>query len=201
MAANYANRLQAVYPAGPYKLLGWSLGGVVAHELAVELQRRGCEVQRLVLIDDAISANRVIATNQSSDESQVLDHMLRINRIDIPEQSGPLTRQQAVALIHEQLEAAEFALPPKELLEFAVQSVAANQLYLQEHVPEVFDGDMVIFAAARDGNMDDSSQLQSWRAYVSGDITTHLVDCTHHEMLTTGSLNIYGGQLKLALEA
>ena len=60
-----------------------------------------------------------------------------------------------MALIHEQLEAAEFALPPKELLEFAVQSVAANQLYLQEHVPEVFDGDMVIFAAARDGNKDD----------------------------------------------
>ena len=38
MAASYADRLQAIYPAGRYKLLGWSLGGVVAHALAVELQ-------------------------------------------------------------------------------------------------------------------------------------------------------------------
>ena len=51
MAKNYADRLQAVYPAGPYKLLGWSFGGVVAHELAIELRRRGCVVQRLVLLD------------------------------------------------------------------------------------------------------------------------------------------------------
>ena len=65
MAASYADRLQAVYPAGPYKLLGWSLGGVVAHELAIELQRRGCEVESLVLLDDAFSANRVIATKSS----------------------------------------------------------------------------------------------------------------------------------------
>ena len=37
--------------------------------------------------------------------------------------------------------------------------------------------------------------------YVAGDITAHSVDCTHHEMLTTGSLSMYGEQLKLALEA
>ena len=61
MAASYADRLQAFYPAGPYKLLGWSFGGVVAHELAIELRRRGYVVQRLVLLDDAFSANKVIA--------------------------------------------------------------------------------------------------------------------------------------------
>ena len=70
MAASYADRLQAVYPAGRYKLLGWSLGGVVAHELAIELQRRGCVVESLVLLDDAFSTNRVIARNQASDESR-----------------------------------------------------------------------------------------------------------------------------------
>lgn len=31
--------------------LGWSFGGVVAHELAVELQRRGCLIARLILFD------------------------------------------------------------------------------------------------------------------------------------------------------
>ena len=226
MAASYADRLQAIYPAGPYKLLGWSFGGVVAHELAIELRRRGCVVQRLVLLDAAFiankgiarfNANKVIARNQALAESQILEHIFRINRIDIPEQSEPLTYQQAEELIHRQREAVEFALPPRQLLEFMVQSVNANQSYLLEHEPDVFDGDMVVFSAARSGNENGSGSklgslwrgprgrmasrsLQSWRPYVAGDITGHSVDCTHHEMLTIRSLSIYGEQLKLSLE-
>ena len=111
MAANYADRIQARYPDGPYKILGWSFGGVVAHELAVELQRRGCVVQSLVLLDPAfsahkfiakLSANRAVAKNHGLDESQVLEHILRTNRIDIPEQSGPLTYRQAEELARQQ---------------------------------------------------------------------------------------------------
>jgi len=201
MAASYADRLQAVYPAGPYKLLGWSFGGVVAHELAMELRRRGCVVQRLVLLDATFTTNGGIARNQALDESQILEHILRTNRIDIPVLSGPLTYRRAEGLIHQQRESVEFALPPRQLLEVMVQSVTANQLYLLEHVPEVFDGDMVIFSAARSGNGNDSSHLQSWRHYIAGDITAYSVDCTHYEMLTTGSLSMYGEQLKLSLEA
>ena len=67
MARNYADRLQAVYPVGPYKLLGWSFGGPVAHELAIELRRRGCVVQRLILVDPVLSANGTVR-NQAFDE-------------------------------------------------------------------------------------------------------------------------------------
>ena len=51
MAKNYADRIQGVDPTGPYNLLGWSFGGVVAHELAIELQRRGCVIACLILLD------------------------------------------------------------------------------------------------------------------------------------------------------
>jgi thioesterase domain-containing protein/acyl carrier protein len=219
MATSYADRLQAVYPDGPYKLLGWSFGGVVAHELAIELRRRGCVVQHLVLLDAAFSANRLIARNQALAEGQVLEHILRTNRIDIPVQLAPLTYRQAEELI-QQREAVEFALPlpPKQLLQFMVQSVNANRLHLREHVPDVFDGDMVIFSAARNGNENNGSprlmsrwlglrtrmaarsRLRSWRPYVAGDITEYSVDCTHYEMLSIGSLIAYGKRLKLLLE-
>ncbi|MGE5696246.1 MAG: thioesterase domain-containing protein, partial [Candidatus Sericytochromatia bacterium] len=218
VAASYADRLQAVYPGGPYKLLGWSFGGVVAHELAIELRRRGCEVQRLVLLDPAFSANRVIAKNRALGESQVLKHVLRINGIDIPKWWRFLTYRRAEELIRQRDEV-DFALPPKQLLEFMVQSVTANQLYRRRHVPGLFDGDMVIFSAARRGNENGSGtrlsprwrqlrarmatrfHLQGWRPYVAGDITAYSVDCTHYEMLTAESLSMYGEQLKLLLEA
>jgi thioesterase domain-containing protein/acyl carrier protein len=199
MARIYADRLQAVYPTGPYSILGWSFGGVVAHELAIELQRRGCAVQRLVLLDAILARNGDAARNQIIDESQILEHIVRTNEIDISVQSEPLTYQQAEELIH-QREAPEFPLPPEQLLEAVVQSVNVNQLHLLEHVPDVFDGDMVIFSAERTKGGGDSSLLPSWRPYVAGDITEHLVDCAHHEMLNAESLNVYGKQLKLLLD-
>jgi thioesterase domain-containing protein len=217
MAASYADRLQAIYPAGPYKLLGWSLGGVVAQEVAVELQRRGCVVERLVLLDPAFIASLLTARNHVLDESQILEHILRTNRMSIPAKSGPLTYQRAEDLLHQRT-GVEFPLPPKQLLDFMVHSVNANQVLLRGHVPDVFDGDMVMFSAARSGNpIEDGaglktrlqglrarvaarSKLRKWRPYVSGDVSAHAVDCTHHDMLNTASLRTYGEQLKRSLE-
>jgi len=203
MAASYADRLQAIYPAGPYNLLGWSFGGPVAHELAIELRRRGCEVQRLILLDPGHSGDGAVsdqALDASQIESQLLDQVLRFNRIDIPDQSGPLTYPQAEELIRQQREEVDLVLPPRQLFDFMVRSGHANQFHRMEHVPDVFDGDVIIFSA-QSGNGNDSSHLQNWRPYVAGDITIHPVDCGHHGMMTTESLNKYGEQLKLALEA
>ncbi|MBJ7481929.1 thioesterase domain-containing protein, partial [Rhodococcus sp. (in: high G+C Gram-positive bacteria)] len=218
MAARYADRLQAAYPAGPYKILGWSFGGVVAHELAVELRRRGCDVQRLVLLDPAFSASLLVPRNRVLDESQILEHLLRTNRIRIPRLSGPLTYQRAEELIRDR-SGVEFPLPPKQLVDIMVHGVNANQRHLRGYVPDVFDGDMVIFSAARSAltNTADSGllarlgrwrtraatrlKLRRWRRHVAGDITAHSVDCTHHDMLNPASLRLYGDQLKHSLDA
>ncbi|OBI52056.1 hypothetical protein A5707_12745 [Mycobacterium kyorinense] len=199
MAASYADRLQAVYSTGPYKLLGWSFGGVVAHELAVKLRRRGCVVQRLILLDPSVTDHHT-AKIKAADENQVLEQILRTNGIDVPAHTSPLTYQQAEQAIQQQGEAAKVALPSKQLLEFMLKSVNANQLYLLEHVPDVFDGDMVIFSAGRTTNGHGVSALENWRPYVTGDITEHTVDCGHHDMLSAESLGRYGEQLKRLLE-
>ncbi|MEU4353676.1 amino acid adenylation domain-containing protein [Streptomyces virginiae] len=47
----YLAELTRMQPHGPYRLLGWSLGGVVAHALACRLQERGEEVSLLALLD------------------------------------------------------------------------------------------------------------------------------------------------------
>jgi thioesterase domain-containing protein len=50
-AKDYINQLQKIVPEGPYYLAGFSFGGIVAFEMAVELQKRGFEVPVLILID------------------------------------------------------------------------------------------------------------------------------------------------------
>ncbi len=201
MAKNYADRLQALYPAGPYRILGWSFGGVVAHELAIELRRRGHVVQRLIMLDPVHTANGSPAEETSEKhqiESHILERFLQMSGISIPEQLEPLTYEQAEDLVHQHREAVELVLPPRELFEHMVQSAHANQFYLSEHVPDVFDGDVVIFSAAQSEN--GSSHVHKWRPYVAGDITAYSVDCTHNDMMSSGCLSTYGEQLKVTLE-
>ena len=92
MAKNYADRIQGVQPTGPYNILGWSFGGVVAHELAIELQRRGCVVPRLILLDAQPSIDDSVTDFKgASVELDTLEEALRFYGIDIPERDGPLT--------------------------------------------------------------------------------------------------------------
>jgi thioesterase domain-containing protein len=51
MAAEYLNMLLTVCPSGPYYLIGYSFGGVIAFEMAVQLQKAGHKVPFLVIID------------------------------------------------------------------------------------------------------------------------------------------------------
>nr|WP_237307957.1 thioesterase domain-containing protein [Streptomyces alboflavus] len=51
LAAHYASRVREVQPHGPYRLLGWSTGGIIAHAVAAHLQAAGEEVQLLAILD------------------------------------------------------------------------------------------------------------------------------------------------------
>ncbi len=51
MASRYIHALQTVQPTGPYFIGGWSMGGVIAFEMAQQLVGKGQEVASLVLVD------------------------------------------------------------------------------------------------------------------------------------------------------
>ncbi|WP_440127536.1 amino acid adenylation domain-containing protein [Rhodococcus sp. SJ-3] len=50
-AARYIDAIRKVQPDGPYHLLGWSVGGTIAHEIAVQLRESGDQVGVLALLD------------------------------------------------------------------------------------------------------------------------------------------------------
>ncbi|MBR6219733.1 MAG: AMP-binding protein [Clostridia bacterium] len=51
IAANYIEILKRYQPNGPYLLGGWCYGGVVAHEMACQLEEVGEQVRHLFLLD------------------------------------------------------------------------------------------------------------------------------------------------------
>ncbi|MEU2773643.1 amino acid adenylation domain-containing protein [Streptomyces sp. NPDC007162] len=48
---DYLGEIRAVRPHGPYRLLGWSFGGLVAHSLAARLQAEGERVELVAMLD------------------------------------------------------------------------------------------------------------------------------------------------------
>jgi pimeloyl-ACP methyl ester carboxylesterase len=51
IAAHYIGEIKTVQPHGPYRLLGSSFGGLVAFEMALQLQKRGQAVEYLTMVD------------------------------------------------------------------------------------------------------------------------------------------------------
>ncbi|ARG58814.1 hypothetical protein B1T43_26810 [Mycobacterium kansasii] len=198
MAQHYADTVQSLYPGGPYHLLGWSFGGIVVHELAVELRRRGCVVGRLIVLDATPRAEEADdAATAAAREGEILKYVLRANGIELPaDDPGPFTYQQAEELI-QQRQDANFGLPSAQLLQILITNSIANERYRSEHAPAVFDGDLILFAATRSGN--GSTLLEDWRPYVRGHIVEYPVDATHNEMLNAESLRLFGAQLNAAL--
>ncbi len=74
LVSDYTQRIRAVQPAGPYRLAGWSMGGVVAFEIAWQLEQAGADVGLLVLLDapftvpaDTVVADTVVADTGPAD--------------------------------------------------------------------------------------------------------------------------------------
>ncbi len=51
MTEAYLAAIRAVQPVGPYRLLGWSIGGMIAHEMACRLEGLGQTVSHLCILD------------------------------------------------------------------------------------------------------------------------------------------------------
>ncbi|MEU9702885.1 amino acid adenylation domain-containing protein [Streptomyces sp. NPDC047981] len=77
--ARYADLVEELSPTGPCPLLGYSLGGNLAFEVAKELERRGREVSHVVILDSyRITEAYGIATEHvEAFEHELRDHLRR----------------------------------------------------------------------------------------------------------------------------
>ena len=75
MVADYLGQIRAIQPAGPYHLLGWSFGGLVAYSLGSHLQLQGEQVPLLVLLDSYPPGP--VPPRDVPDEQEIINEFLR----------------------------------------------------------------------------------------------------------------------------
>ncbi|TBV11413.1 non-ribosomal peptide synthase/polyketide synthase [Stutzerimonas kirkiae] len=68
MAIDYAQYIRQAQPYGPYRLMGWSLGGILAVLVAAELEQQGQEVEFLSVVDSFIPSETGAAEESHGDE-------------------------------------------------------------------------------------------------------------------------------------
>ncbi|MBM7173307.1 amino acid adenylation domain-containing protein, partial [Streptomyces sp. G44] len=184
MAADYVQQMRAVQESGPYHLMGWSFGGVVAHEMAVQLRAQGERVETLALLD----AYPVLdgAALPPATDHEVVAGLAEFFGVRADDGAEPLTMSGIVAALHR--DRSLFAgLADEHLTEIAA-IYRNNHRILTRHVPGAFDGDARFYEAAR-AKPADADDATVWNAFVSGRLDVARVDRGHAEMAGTDSLS------------
>ena len=120
IAANYIRILKNYQPEGPYILGGWCYGGVVAHEMACQLEQAGESVQYLFMLDSHALGNEKLREMSKGMLSEVNVEYF---------ETSPLFAE----------------LRESGMLEAMVKNAAHVSEDLMNHVPSVYHGSVTYF--------------------------------------------------------
>ncbi len=168
MAAGYVDEILRVQPDGPYHLLGWSVGGIIAHVMAVRFQSLGVPVGVLALLDAYPSD--CWREEPEPDESTALKALLHIAGQDPDSVDVALTREAVASFLrHVGHPLGELS---DETLSGVLRVVENNSRLVREHHHQRFRGDLIHFRATLEHVGNDLSP-QQWSPYVDGRIAVH----------------------------
>ncbi len=103
MATLYNREIRSIQPAGPYLLSGWSMGGLVAWEMAQQLTKEGETIGLLALIDTTPPSRYLEADDQANEMSMLARFALDMSRL-VGRDPGPLVEQFSQAAAQDQWE-------------------------------------------------------------------------------------------------
>jgi len=69
LAASYIERIRRIQPKGPYRLAGYSMGGLIALEMAQQLRATGDEVELLFLLDPMLPTGEPVRSAAVAESS------------------------------------------------------------------------------------------------------------------------------------
>ncbi|WP_212744366.1 non-ribosomal peptide synthetase [Rhodococcus sp. Q] len=193
-ADRYVREIRSVQPEGPYHLLGWSLGGVIAHAMAVQLQSEGEEVALLSMMDSFVNVDHGrAATARQMNTRDLLGLLLPTAELEGVDVDAALS-VDAVAELVAGLPEPFNAFGPEQIAK-ALESAEHSTSLIAQHQPRVFKGDLVYFTAMSD-DPTGASGAMSWDNAIEGQIDNHPVESTHWEMASPDSLARIGEVLE-----
>lgn len=163
LAQDYAQRVAALMPDGPVHLAGWSVGGILAQEMAVLLAGMGRKPGLVALLDSyPADAWR---HEPEPDPVTALRALLAIAGYD-PEAHRDLDTREAVVAFLRRGDSALGSLPVR-VLDGVVRTVTGTNRLIRGHHHRLHAGSVLHFRAANDHAGSDLTPAM-WQPYAEG---------------------------------
>jgi thioesterase domain-containing protein len=201
-----------VQPRGPYLLGGWCTGGIVAFEMARQLQRQGQKVALLVLIDSSapIPAPRPANVDRAALLTWFLldlgDRFERDLAVSVDELRA-LEPDKQLSYVLERTKLFDAIPADVELEQFqhVFQVYVANLQASRSYLPSPYSGRIVLFQAEQAMRKADQGNFRkheinwgtftSWQEFSTEAIETYTIPGNHYTMLTKPNVQILAQRL------
>nr|WP_274378029.1 non-ribosomal peptide synthetase [Gordonia neofelifaecis] len=203
MASRYVEEIRRVQPEGPYRILGWSVGGVIAYAMANQLESAGETIAYLGVMDaqpedpEAVARAMEQSGDQPSiDAEDVMDVLGGWRELfDLGDDVTADTPEGVTEIIRSQI--AGMGLFGDGQVERIMTSFAtAGEVSLTLR-PEPFGGEIQVFVATAD-KADPATMVDAWRPHVAA-VREQFVDTHHLGMTDAASLAVIGPRIAAAL--
>lgn len=191
MAHSYVTAIKAKQPTGPYTLTGYSMGGVIAFEVAQQLQEQGDTVANLFLLDAYLYTARLPYPGRdvADDEERLIVRMLAA----LPHGQSRQLHQQLRRLPHHQARIAYLfdlgqqngRIPPTYTLvdlRRMYEAMAAHVEALSSYQPRPYAG-KVIFLQCQDRSESTIVPYLEWAKVAHGGVAQHQVPGKHSTLM------------------
>jgi thioesterase domain-containing protein/acyl carrier protein len=203
MAAYYINAMRTIQAEGPYLLGGWSMGGVVAFEMAQQLHAQGQRVALLALLDARIPT----ADEEDADEdfeARLLIDFVRYFGLSLDPRDA-LARLPKNELLERVLEHAKSAgLMPSDIevsqaqpfIELCKADFRATRNYDLRRYP----GRITLFKAGHELAGSSSDPTLGWSEWAAEGVDVHIVPGNHATMVYKPHVEVLAETLRACLD-
>jgi amino acid adenylation domain-containing protein len=208
LAAHYIQEIRSLQPEGPYFLGGWSLGGVIAFEMANQLNAIGKQVALLALIDSYTPTNDHDITRLEND-AELTGMFLRDFRgragKEMTESYDDLKGKDIDWLMQYLLSEAKSlgVLPPDagvEGISRLLNVFKANMTALKNYRPKAYNDRITLFRAETSSRTLLVDNTSGWADLTDDPVEVHLIPGDHYTMVVRPNVQILAEKLDLCLD-
>lgn len=192
MAEFHLDAVRSVQPQGPYTLVGYSLGGLVALEMAQRLRKNGEEIALLAMVDSYPHVCRLSAGQQARLFSRLASRRIssvgRRTSLKMTAWGARISKAQSRLSEYEAMNAQPRAPGSAPLSPGMKRVRACAHLAWKRHRPRFYDGTVKFVKAAGSSNFPDDPAAV-W-ANVIGNFELEVTPGDHLEILSTYSSDL-----------